>query len=148
MNVAHIMQSTVETLEASETLDIADDIMQLGRVRHLPVLEHGKLVGVLSQRDLLAAAVSSLLQFDRAAQQDWLRTIHVKDAMTPSPVIVRPSTPVRTAVALMLEHRIGCLPVVDDERLVGLVTETDCLRCLEHVLDTAALKSALPEFPQ
>ncbi len=140
------MQREVVTLGASDTLDLADDIMRLGRIRHLPVTDGEHVVGVLSQRDLYHAAISSMLQLGRTAEQQFLAKVPVRAAMTPSPYMIAPDTSVRTAVRLMLEQKIGCLPVVDGDRLVGLISESDCLRYLEHVLEIADAKGILPEL--
>ena len=147
MHVRDVMQHEVATLDASDRLDLADDIMRLGRIRHLPILSRGRLVGILSQRDLFRAAVSSVLQVARPTEREWLGKIPVVAVMTPDPFTVGPETPVRTAVAVMMERKIGCLPVVDRGQLVGIVSETDCLRYLAHVLDIAEEKELLPELP-
>ena len=140
------MERDVVTLRAGDTLDLAGDIMRLGRIRHLPVTSGEDLVGILSQRDLFRAAISSMLQLGRAAEQQFLASVPVRAAMTPSPFTVGPDAPVRSAVRLMREAKIGCLPVVEGGRLVGLLSESDCLRHLEHVLDIADAKGLLPEL--
>jgi CBS domain-containing membrane protein len=147
MYVRDLMQREVATLEASDRLDLADDIMRLGRIRHLPILSGGRLVGILSQRDLFRAAVSCVLQLARPAEREWLGAVPVAAVMTPNVFTVGPETSVRRAVALMIDRKIGCLPVVDRGQLVGLVSETDCLRYLAHVLDIAEEKELLPELP-
>jgi CBS domain-containing protein len=147
MLVRDLMQTDVVTLNADDHLDLADDIMSLGRIRHLPVLAEGKLVGLLSQRDLYRAAISSLLQLNRATQQEWLAKVPVRAVMTTNVVTVAPGEPSRKAVGLMLERKIGCLPVVDQGELVGLLGESDCLRHLARLLEIAAEKERLPELP-
>jgi CBS domain-containing membrane protein len=136
MHVRDLMERDVATLHVTDTLDLADDIMRLGRIRHLPVVDaNARLVGVLSQRDLFRAALSSVLQADPRTEREWLAQVSVRAAMTPFVFTVGPDTSVRTAIGLMLERKIGCVPVVDDDRLVGLLSESDCLRYLAHVLD-------------
>lgn len=147
MLVRDLMQREVATLDADDHLDLADDVMRLGRIRHLPILSGGRLVGILSQRDLFRAAVSSLLQLDRPAQQEWLGKVPVRAVMATDVVTIAASRPAEDAVALLLERKIGCLPVMDGERLVGLVSESDCLRFLAHLLDISATKARLPELP-
>ncbi len=148
MLVRDLMQREVVTLAAGDHLDLAEDIMRLGRIRHLPVVSRGALVGILSQRDLFRAAVSSVLQMQRSAERDWLQAIPVEAVMTTQVFSVGPATHVRTAVGIMLEKRIGCLPVVDEDgRLAGLLSESDCLRHLAHLLDIAETKERLPELP-
>jgi CBS domain-containing protein len=147
MLVRDLMQAEVATLNADDTLDLADDVMRLGRIRHLPVVRGDELVGVLSQRDLFRAAASSLLQLRRTAEQEWFGTIPVAAVMSTPAITVDPGLPIRVAVETMLDHRIGCLPVLAGGKLIGLLSETDCLRHLVHVLDIAGTRGALPELP-
>src|SRR5579871_6086247 len=144
MLVRDLMQRDVLTLDAADTLDLADDVMRLGRI---PVVSGGALVGVLSQRDLFRAGLSSLLQLKHAAERDWLSAIPIKAVMTTYVFTVEAHAPIQEAVAIMLDKKIGCLPVVEDGRLVGLLSESDCLRHLAHLLDIAAEKDVLPELP-
>lgn len=133
--VSDVMTTEIATLEAGDHLDLASDIMTLGRIRHMPVTRDGKLVGILSQRDLFRGAVSSALQFRPSAEREWLAKIRVSEVMTTDVVTAEPDWPVRHAVEVMLEGRFGCLPVVDEQdRLVGLLSETDCLRLLATYL--------------
>jgi len=147
MLVRDLMQSDVVTLEASDSLDLADDIMRLGRIRHMPVVSGGRLVGLVSQRDLFRASVSSVLQLRREAEREWLAKIPVQGVMTTHLFTIGPEAPVRDAIELMVDKRIGCLPVVEDGTLVGLLGESDCLRYLARLLDISEEKSALPELP-
>jgi CBS domain-containing protein len=129
------MTTEVVTLDAGDHLDLASDIMTLGRIRHMPVVRDGKLVGILSQRDLFRGAVSSALQFRPAAEREWLAKIRVAEVMTAGVVTAQPEWPVSHAVKVMLEGRFGCLPVIDDDdRVVGLLSESDCLRLLAECL--------------
>jgi CBS domain-containing protein len=148
MLVRDLMETEVVVLRSEDRLDLADDIMRLGRIRHLPVTRGDLVVGILSQRDLFRAAASSLLQLRRVAERDWFAAIPVATVMTTPVITVAPTCPVATAVERMLAHRIGCLPVVEDERLVGLLSETDCLRHLIQVLEIADTREALPELPE
>jgi CBS domain-containing protein len=147
MDVRDLMQTEVVTLEATDTLDLADDIMRLGRIRHLPIVTGDQIVGIVSQRDLFRAAVSSLLQLHREAETQWLAAIPVSAVMTPHVFTVAPSVSLRSAVRIMVEKKVGCLPVVEDGKLVGLLSEGDCLLHLAHLLEIAEEKVALPELP-
>jgi CBS domain-containing protein len=89
-----------------------------------------------------------LLQLAAERERAWLGKVAVRDVMTTRVHTVGPEQPVADVVALLLEERVGCLPVVEGGRLVGIVTETDCLRHLAHVLDVDALRHALPELPR
>jgi len=127
--VEQVMQREFATVRSDERLDFVDDVMALGRVRHMPVVDDGKLVGVVSQRDLLAASLSRVLEFDTQERRTFLRSIDVREVMAGRPITVAPSTPLAAAAALLLRHKIGCLPVVGPAgEAIGLVTETDLLR--------------------
>jgi CBS domain-containing protein len=142
--VRDLMTTELVTLDADEHLQIAGDLMSLARVRHMPVVSGKRLVGILSQRDLFRAAVSSALHFRPAAEREWLGKIRVAEAMTTDVVTADPDWTVQRALSLMLERRIGCLPVVRDGRLVGLLSETDCLQLLRRLLDGATQDGATP----
>jgi CBS domain-containing protein len=146
MRVRDLMEREVVTLAAGETLDLASDIMTLGRIRHMPVVSGETLVGVLSQRDLFRAAISSVLELGAAAERSYLATIRVRDAMSADVITIAPTASVREAVHIMVERRVGCLPVTEDDKLVGLLSESDCMRYLARVLDIAEEKTTLPEL--
>ena len=146
MDVRDLMRCEVVTLEAADSLGLADDIMRLGRIRHLPVVSGERVVGILSQRDLFRAAVSSLVQLRPAAERKWLATIPVQAVMTPHVFTVAPSSSLGAAVRIMIDERIGCLPVVEDGKLVGLLSESDCLTHLAQLLEISEEKDSLPEL--
>ncbi len=131
--VQDIMSAEVTTLGRNDTLLLAKDIMNLGRIRHFPVVEDDELVGVVSQRDLYRASLGTVMQYGEKAQRAFLESVAVKEVMV-DPISIGPDATVRDAARLMMEHKIGCLPVLKDSRLVGIVTETDMLQV---VVDTA-----------
>lgn len=120
------MTREVATLDVNDKLSIADDVMKLGRIRHMPVLdENGQLVGIISQRDLLHGALSAALGFGQVAKQKVMATLYVKEVMAPDPRTTTPDTPLNEAARTMSENKIGCLPVLEGGRLVGIITEGD-----------------------
>jgi len=125
--VRDIMSAEVTTLGRNDTLLLAKDIMNLGRIRHFPVVEDDELVGVVSQRDLYRASLGTVMQYGEKAQRAFLESVVVKEIMA-DPISIGPDATVRDAARLMMEHKIGCLPVLEDDRLVGIVTETDMLQ--------------------
>jgi len=125
--VRDIMSVEVTTLGRNDTLLLAKDIMNLGRIRHFPVVEDDELVGVVSQRDLYRASLGTVMQYGEKAQRAFLESIAVKEIMV-DPISIGPDATVQDAARLMMEHKIGCLPVLEDDRLVGIVTETDMLQ--------------------
>jgi CBS domain-containing protein len=131
--VRDIMQTKIVTVSVTERLSTVEDIMTLGRVRHMPVVHGGRLVGVLSQRDLLRASLSELGSFGNEARRAFLHAIEIAQVMSAPPITVEPETTVQLAARLMADHRIGCLPVIDGEELVGLITETDVLHWVAGV---------------
>jgi CBS domain-containing membrane protein len=108
-------------------LTLADDIMRLGRIRHLPVVDDDDqlLIGIVSQRDLFRDALAQALGYGRHAQRKILDTLAVKDVMATDVVTTSPDTSLVEAARLLTERKIGCLPVVENERLVGILTEGD-----------------------
>jgi len=135
MKVRDIMQKEVATLGLEDSLGVAEDIMTLGRVRHLPVLaDNRRLVGLVTQRDLLKASVASVLELSRSIEHDWLKAIPVRLVMSTELSTVSPEDTLEEAVRLMISKKFGCLRVVENERRVGVVTETDCLQVLAGFL--------------
>lgn len=126
--VRDIMAKEVATLNVDDELSLAEDIMHLGRIRHLPVMDGEKLVGIISERDLFKASLASVIDYDYQIKRDYMKTVVIKEVMQTSLITISPEASVKEAVQLMLQHKIGCLPVVEGERMVGLVTETDILR--------------------
>jgi CBS-domain-containing membrane protein len=132
--VSELMRRHFVTLSPTDKLDLADDVMKLGRIRHMPVLDGERLVGVVSQRDLLAASLSKALDFEAKERRVFLKSVAVEEAMTRDPVTVAPETTAGDAARLLVRRKIGCLPVVDAAgATVGLVTETDLLRSAYEV---------------
>ena len=127
--VSEIMRSEFVSLELADKLDFAQQIMQLGRIRHLPVLSQGRVVGIVSNRDLLAASLSKVLQLAREQRHSFLGMVEVAEVMTKDVETVPPETTLEEAARLMLRRKIGCLIVTKEDCLpLGLVTETDLLR--------------------
>ncbi len=121
------MKTQVVSISSDDTLRIVREIMELGRVRHLPVVRKGKLVGVVSQRDLFHASLSNVIGIGREEQELFHEGVKIADVMSEPPVSISPDAPVQSAAALMADRKIGCLPVVESEKLIGIVTETDLL---------------------
>ena len=128
------MSDQLVTISGDDSLSTVEDIMTLGGVRHMPVVRGGTLVGVVSERDLLRASLSSLTEFGNEQRRAFLQVVEIKRVMSSPPVVIAPEASVEDAALVMAERKIGCLPVVDDGRLVGMLTETDVLRYFAGVI--------------
>jgi CBS domain-containing protein len=122
------MKEKVVSISADDTLRIVGEIMELGHVRHLPVVRKGALVGVVSQRDLLRASLSNVMGLPQDEQSRFLEGVRISDVMSAPPISVPPDASVQDAAGVMAEKKIGCLPVVSEGRLLGMLAETDVLR--------------------
>ena len=135
MTVRELMSTDLVTLTEDETLAHAQRCMARGRIRHLPVVRDGKLVGLLTHRDLLAASFSIFAEVDRGEQRRIFGSVPVVEAMHRDVVTVSPELPVREAARILLENKYGCLPVVARAGdLRGIVTEADFLRLTVRLL--------------
>ncbi len=125
--VKDLMSTDVTTLKRNEQLSLADDLMQLGRIRHLPVLDDdGKeLIGIVSQRDLFRGGLARAVGYGQHGRRKLLNSLQVKDVMVTDLVTTTPEAPLAEAAETMMKNKIGCLPVVRDRTLVGILTEGD-----------------------
>ena len=129
LRVRDVMSREVHTVKRNDELAIADALMKQERVRHLPVLdEDGEVCAVVSQRDLFRGALLRALGYGSRAEELMLKQVAVKEAMSAEIQTTAPDTPVADAARLMIERKIGCLPVIENRKLVGIVTETDFVR--------------------
>ena len=118
IRVRDLMTKEPVTIEADEEIDLAEQLMQLGRFRHVPVLEDGRLVGLITERDLLRA---------RSADTPK-RHVKAEALMTRDVFAIGPDVLLLEAAQLLLDRKYGCLPVVEDGTLIGILTEADFVR--------------------
>jgi CBS domain-containing membrane protein len=134
ITVANIMTERVIYLREEDNLGIISKGMERYNLRHLPVVSNDKLVGIISHRDLLRLAVSSIeagTLTGQAKQDAFDESTFVASVMTRDPVSVSPDTPIWEAAKIIVESKFGCLPVVDeDHNLVGIVTEHDFVKTI------------------
>lgn len=121
------MQTKIVTISVDDSLCTAEDIMRLGGVRHLPVVRGGRLVGVVSERDLLRLSLSTLNKGGEEYRRAFLQALSVSQAMSSPPITIEVFSTMDKAALLLGQYKIGCLPVVDGEELVGLLTATDVM---------------------
>ena len=123
------MTSTVVTLGRNETLRTADDVMRLGRIRHLPIVdEEGALAGIVSQRDLFHGGLVRALGFGSHAHGRALDSVSVKEAMHTEVLTIAPDAPLAAAARTIMDRKIGCLVVVENGQIAGILTEGDFVR--------------------
>ena len=136
MNVAaDIMSGVVITITPDSSIGDAIALMREGGFLRLPVIEDGRLVGIVTDRDLRQATNSPLVLRERWYSDFLLEAIKVKSCMTADPITIAPDTPVLDAARLLRQHKIGGLPVVQDGAVVGIITTTDILDYLIVLLE-------------
>ncbi len=123
MEMIHIMTRHPDTIHPDDTLSKAKQMMDVGGFRRLPVAKDGEVVGMLTERDL-------------RAHFGYLESTKVNAAMSTPVVSVGPHSTVQEAARLMLQRKIGGLPVLDSGKLVGIVTTIDMLRAFLEVVET------------
>jgi len=140
LSVRDVMSTDLVTVTPPESARRAYELMRDRRIRHLPVVADGRLVGVLSDRDLRPVLLSP-----------GLAGATVGELMSENLTTIRPDAPVEDAASLLVVKKIGCLPVIDGPRLVGIVTETDLLAVLVELLgllsQSTRLDVAVPGGP-
>jgi acetoin utilization protein AcuB len=154
MKVRDVMTPDPITIDPEAPLGTATALMRSKGIRHLPVVdEAGRLVGVITDRDLRQATVAPALaeHLSEGGQRrlrglaQALEDVRVRDAMTWAVATIDPEATVQEAALRMFERRVGSLPVVRDGRLVGILTERDLLRALarEHPAVSAEVEAFL-----
>jgi CBS domain-containing membrane protein len=127
--VVAIMTTDLVTLKLNDTLRLADDLMNLADVRHFPVLDGDRLVGIINQNDLLHASMASFIRHPKDSPRAALGAVAVRDVMK-SATTVAAETSLHEAARIMVDSGADCLLVSKDEKLVGLVSRTDLLRAM------------------
>jgi acetoin utilization protein AcuB len=129
------MTRRVHSIRPDARVVEAAAMMRTRKIRHLPVVERGgRLVGIVTARDLRQALFAPSVQDGLENLRGVLDSLVVRDVMTRGVVSVRAATSIREAARLMYERKVGALPVVERDRLVGLLTESDVLDGFQRVL--------------
>lgn len=127
--VRDLMTIDLFTLLEHDNLNVLEELMKWKRIRHVPVVntEH-ELVGLVTHRDFLKAAVSRLAEVDKGEISAIYRDIPISQIMNHNVVTVAPETRLASAAELMISNKYGCLPVVENGKLVGIITEADFMK--------------------
>ncbi|MDR5710245.1 MAG: CBS domain-containing protein [Armatimonadota bacterium] len=148
MLVQDVMTANPVTTSPQVPLQEALEQMQSLRVRHLPVVQDNQLVGVVTWTDILRAALPPLASGGAERPPLLPHDLTVSEVMTREVITISPGATVEEAATLLRRHRIGCLPVLDREQLVGIVTKSDLFDALVYLrggdLDGVRLSVALP----
>lgn len=137
LTVADVMTTELFTLSPDDSLKTARDLMRAARIRHLPIVTpDGKFVGLLTQRDLLKASVSYFADIQAELRDEIEAGIPVQEVMATEVLTVPPHLAITQAGELLLAHKFGSLPVLENEKLLGILTEADfvklCMALLEQ----------------
>ncbi len=127
--VRDLMTERVFTLKGRDDLAALYDLMDSRHVRHVPVVDsEGELVGLVTDRDLSRSALGAVEELPLSVERDILRRRRVRDIMATEPDVIEPDATLREAAEMLLENKVGCLPVVEGLHLVGILTEADFVR--------------------
>lgn len=127
--VRDLMTPDPYTLAPRDTLAALYDLMDTRRVRHVPIVDSdGELVGLLTHTDLAMTALGSLSDLPLSQERDLLQRRRIREVMVTEVETIDPDAPLVEAAQTLFENKIGCLPVVEGNRLVGILTESDFVR--------------------
>ncbi len=127
LTVNDLMTIIPNTVTPRSTLRQVIELMKIQSCRQLPVLDKGKLVGIITDRDVRLVMNSPLVLHGRWQDEEILDNITAENCMTPDPMTVTADTPAYQAASMLGSYKFGALPVVDDGELVGIITVTDFL---------------------
>jgi acetoin utilization protein AcuB len=143
MLVGDIMQRDPITVGPDTALPEAVRLMSQRGIRHLPVVAYGQLVGIVSDRDVKRAMASPATSLERHELQYLLERLRLREIMSAGVITIGPMMAVEEAARLMVQEKIGALPVTEAGELVGIVTETDVLRLFVRALGVGEASSRL-----
>jgi CBS domain-containing protein len=141
------MTSILVTVRSDAPVAEAQHLMRHRRIRHLPVVDGGRLGGIITDRDVRTTLPSPATSLAAGEIRYLLDRLLVERVMTRAVITIGPDAPIAEAVGLVLTHRIGALPVVEGNRLVGIITETDLLRAFAATLAPGGPELARPTVP-
>lgn len=137
LQVKDIMTSEVFALYSTQSLALARFLMKLKHVRHIPIVnpDNGEFAGLVTHRDILSYTISLIADPGQSEQKELDSALTINDIMTTDVVSVTPETSLLDACVILLEHKFGCLPVLEGNKLAGIVTEADFLKLTLALLD-------------
>ncbi len=136
LKVKDLMTEELFVLKTNDTLKTARSLMSLARIRHIPIVDkRNAFIGLMTHRDILQASISRFAEVDKMVQDEIDAGIPVAEIMRTDVTTVSPDMVLRDAAEILLNHKYGCLPVVLDGILVGIITEADFLKLTITLMD-------------
>lgn len=132
MRLAELMEEEVVTLTPADTIAVARVLMDRHHIRHLPVLDGQSVIGIVSDRDVRPALLREI-----ARDEQFFEVLPVERVMTTDVVTLGPNDTAREAANLMRSRKVDCIPVIDDHKLVGIVTASDLLELVSKTPKTS-----------
>jgi CBS domain-containing protein len=139
ITVKELMTDQLYTLKATNTVHQARDLMLDKQIRHIPIVDNsGKFMGLLTKRDILAASISSLADIDNTERDEIEDGIPIAEIMITDVIVAQEDTNLLDAAQYLLNQKHGCLPIFRDDKLVGILTESDFVRLAVHLMKNTA----------
>jgi acetoin utilization protein AcuB len=135
MKVRRWMTSDPKTIKEDDFVKTAVMLVLENRIRHLPVVRGESLVGIVSDRDLKRAMPSVVAGATAEEYQAFMDETYIEQVMTANPITCTPDTHLIDLVREFCEHKVGAIPAVEGERVVGIVTQTDMMQAFLRVLE-------------
>lgn len=134
MKVKKFMTADPVVIDQSQPIHEAKRLLEEHRFRHLPIVDDGKVVGILSDRDIIRtlAISESVMSFCGIDTRD---EVYIRDIMADQVIYLTPEDHLKDAARIMEKHKIGCLPVVENGSLVGIITATDILKVFSEMME-------------
>ncbi len=137
--LADIMTEEVLTLAPEQSLSDAKHLMTDKRIRHVPIVnDDNELIGLISQRDVLAAEESSILSIEPQQRLEREQRILIKDFYKTDVASIKKTATLHQAALYIQKHKIGCLPIVDEGKLVGVITDSDFVNVAVNLMELMA----------
>jgi CBS domain-containing protein len=135
ITVKELMMDQLYTLKPTNTVHQARDLMLDKQIRHIPIVDNsGKFIGLLTKRDILAASISSLAEIDNKERDELEDGIPISEIMITDVVVAQEDTNLLDAAQHLLGQKHGCLPIFRDDKLVGILTESDFVSLAIHLM--------------
>src|SRR5918992_799946 len=126
MRVRELMSTDIFVLYVDDNLLLAEEMMQLKRIRHVPVVDQeGNLQGLITHRDILRVSISTIAELSSGERREAQASIRLRNIMRTHVLTISPDADIRSAARVMLDKKIGCLLVVAYRQLLGILTEAD-----------------------